>query len=297
MVALTGFKVVSMPALLALFVLLIVSNGFTTHVSAQDVTPQQGADSCLVSVSVEEQELRVGETMHLWIWGVGVASEGWQLKVDGAGSVALQGTQEIDTEGRLVEWIVVGEKEGQVTFRAGMTCEKPGIGTDALTLQVLPAETEMNADSPPQQVADFCSARLSVSETQVVTGHDFYVWFVGVGTEPRSWNLAMSGDGAAKVGQTRELDPEYVEWRLKAVAAGTVRLTGAMNCIHPGGGVSIGEVVIVEGEELIEPTTVSWVERGFQIGALGRVSIIEAGLMTVLIAALAVLAYLVARRR
>ena len=297
MVALTGFKVATMPALLALAVWFILSNGFAASVSAQDATPEHGADSCLVSVSVEEQELAVGETMHLWIWGVGVAPEGWHLKVDGAGSVALRSAREIDTAGKLVEWTVVGEREGQVTFTAGMACEKPGNGTDTLTLTVLPAEAETVTGSATEQITDFCSARLSVSEPEVVAGDEFSVWFVGAGTEPRSWNLAMTGDGSANVVQSRELDPEYVEWRLEAVAAGAVRLTAAMNCIHPGDGVSIGEVLIVERGDRIEPMTVSWFDRGFQVGAWGRVSMIEAGLMAVLLAVLVVLAYLLVRRR
>lgn len=291
MVDLAGFKVVSTLVLLALTVLLTL---FAASVSAQEVTPEQGADFCLVSVSAEEQELKLGETMHLWIWGMGVGPEGWDLKVDGTGSVALRSAREIDAEGKLVEWTVVGEREGQVTFTAGMACEKPGSGTDTLTLTVLPAEAETITSSATEQIADFCSTRLSVSESVVAVGNEFSAWFVGVGTELRSWHLVMAGDGSANVVQTRELDPEYVEWRLKAMEAGTVRLTGAMNCIHPGDGISIGEVLI---ENRIEPTTVSWVERGFQIGAWGRVSIIEAGLMVVLLAVLVMLAYLVVRRR
>ena len=294
MVVLAGFKVASVPVLLALTVLLTL---FVASVSAQEVTPDQGADFCLVSVSVEEQELKVGETMHLWIWGVGVAPEGWDLRVDGTGAVALRSAREIATEGNLVEWTVVGEREGQVTFTADMTCEKPGNGTDTLTLAVLPAETETVTSSATEQIADFCSTRLSVSEPKVVVGDEFYVWFVGAGTEPRTWNLAMAGDGSANVVQTRELDPEYVEWRLKAMEAGTVRLTGSMSCIQPGDGVSIGEVLVVERANRNESTRVSWVDRGFQIGAWGRVSIIEAGLMAVLLAVLVLLAYLVVRRR
>ena len=294
MVVLTGFKVASVPVLLALTVLLPL---FVASVSAQEVTPEQGAEYCLVSVSVEEQELKVGETMYLWIWGVGVAPDGWDLRVDGTGSVALQSAREIATEGKLVEWTVIGEREGQVTFTAGMACEKPGNGADTLTLTVLPAEAETAASSATEQIADFCSTRLTVSDTEVAVGDEFFAWFVGAGTEPRSWNLTMAGDGTANVAQTRELDPEYVEWRLKAVEAGSVRLTGAMNCIHPGDGISVAEVLIVERENRIEPTTVYGVDRGFQIGAWGRVSIIEAGLMAVLLAVLVLLAYLVLRRR
>lgn len=297
MVAPTGLKVATMPALVALTVLLILSNGFTASVSAQSVTPEQGADFCQVSASGEERELSIGESMHLWIWGVGVAPDEWQLKVGGAGSVALKGAQEIDTEGKLVEWTVVGEKEGRVTFTADMTCEKPGSGTDSLTIEVLPAEPGMAADSPPQPVADFCSAQLSVSGPEVVAGDEFYVWLVGAGTEPHSWNLAMEEDGSANVVQARDLDPQYVEWRLQAAEAGTVRLTGTMNCIHPGDGVSVPEVLVVTREGGIEATTDSWVSRSFQIGAWGRVSIIEAGLMAVLFAVLVALACLVIRRR
>ena len=294
MAGLAGIKVASTLVLLALTVLLTL---FAASVSAQDVTPEQGVDFCLVSVSVEEQELKLGETMHLWIWGVGVASDGWDLKVDGTGSVALRSAREIETEGNLVEWTVVGEREGQVTFTAGMACEKPGSGTDTLTLTVLPAEAETVTSSATEQIDDFCSTLLSVSEPEVAVGDEFYAWFVGVGTEPRSWSVVMAGDGTANVVQTRELDPEYVEWRLKAAEAGTVRLTGAMNCIHPGNGISIDEVLIVERENRIEPTAVPWVDRGFQVGAWGRVSIVEAGLMAVLLAVLAVLVYLFVRRR
>ncbi|MXZ90130.1 MAG: hypothetical protein F4W95_00755 [Chloroflexi bacterium] len=294
MADLAGFKVVSTLVLLALTVLLTL---FAASVSAQDVTPEQGADSCLVSVSVEEQELKLGETMHLWIWGVGVAPDGWDLKVDGTGSVALRSAREIETEGNLVEWTVVGEREGQVTFTAGMACEKPGNGTDTLTLTVLPAEPETATSSATEEIADFCSTRLSVRESVVAVGGEFSAWFVGAGTEPRTWHLDMSGDGSANVAETRELDPEYVEWQLKAMEAGTVRFAGSMNCIQPGDGVSIGEVLIVERENRIEPTTVSWLNRGFQIGAWGRVSIVEVGLIAVLLAVLAVLVYLLVRRR
>ena len=310
----------SLTWLVALASVVVLAAGFGSgaSVAAQERTspadalptpaPEQGIDLCLVALSVEGRELRIGETMRLWIWGLGVEPSGWNLEVDGTGSVALRGAREINTVAELVEWTVVGEREGEVTLSVGMVCEKPGDGTDSLTLTVLPAVPESLPNPTPQPSADFCVAHLSVSEREVAMGDVFYAWFVGAGTEPRSWNLTLDGEGSARIVGTRELDPEYVEWQLEAVDVGTVRLIGAMSCVQPGEGFSTSEIVITqpEGGTLGQRGTMD--QTGVatpgvatpgngSTGAPSTMVTIQAVLMTVLLATLVVLTYLVRRRR
>ncbi len=295
-----------MPLPALIFVaLLVICSGVWTPVWAQEGTPVpgQGVDACLVSVSAERRELRVGESMHLWIWGAGVEPGSWDLKVGGDGSLSLQGARVLDPDAEFVEWTVVGEREGEITVSVGMACRKPGIGTDSLTLTVLPPDAEPIPNPTAQSGADSCIVHISVSHREVVVGDEFSVWFVGVGTEERSWNLAMEGDGSATLVGTRELDPEYVEWRLEAVRAGTVGLVGRMNCVQGGEGVSSGEVMIVErgAESRNNPAaqtgTGSTAVGDQESSAWGTATIVQAGLMAALVGALAVLVYVLLRRR
>ena len=264
--------------------MLAVALGIAPSVLAQDGTPapEPGIDFCVVSVGAERDSVRVGETTRLWAWGVGVEPDSWDLLVDGAGSVGLRGVREEGSRADLVELTVAGEREGQVTISVTMICQKPGSGDDSLTLEVLPAELEPT----PHSISEFCAVQLSVSNPQVSVGDTFAVWFVGTGTEQRSWNLTMDGDGSARLLGTRELDPEYVEWELEAVEAGTVRLDGAMECKHEGEGISSSKVVITERAG-----------RWFESSTWGATEIIQVGLMATLLVALAVLGYLVIRRR
>ncbi len=254
-------------------------------------------ESCLVSVSAERRELRVGESMHLWVWGAGVEPDSWDLEVVGDGSLGLRGARVSNPDAELVEWAVVGEREGQVSVSVSMVCREPGTGTDSLTLTVLPAEPA------PQPAADFCSVHLSVSHERVSVGDEFRVWFVGAGTVERSWTLAMEGEGLAMLTGTRELDPEYVEWRLEAVAAGTVGLVGRMDCLESGEGVSSGEIVIVErGAEIHTGPAAQTGAGSSAIGdhessTWGTATIVQAGLMAALIGVLVVLVYVLLRRR
>ena len=265
--------------------------------------PGPGVDACLVSVSAERRELGVGESMHLWIWGAGVEPGSWELEVNGSGSLSLRSARELDPGAEFVEWTVVGEREGEITVSVSMACRKPGIGTDSLTLTVLPPDAEPIPNPTAQSGADSCIVHLSVSHREVVVGDEFSVWFVGVGTEERSWNLAMEGDGSATLVGTRELDPEYVEWRLEAVRAGTVRLVGRMDCVQGGEGVSSSEIVIVErgAESRNRPPaqtgTGSTVVGDQGPSAWGTATIVQAGLMAALVGALAVLVYVLIRRR
>ena len=254
-------------------------------------------NACLVSVSAERRELRVGESMHLWVWGVGVEPDSWDLEVLGDGSLGLRGASVSNPDAELVEWTVVGEREGQVSVSVSMVCREPGTGTDSLTLTVLPAEPA------PQPAADFCSVHLSVSHERVSVGDEFRVWFVGAGTVERSWTLAMEGDGLTTLAGTRELDPEYVEWRLEAVAAGTVGLVGRMDCLESGEGVSSGQIVIVErGAEIHtgpagQTGTGSTAVGDHESSTWGTATIVQAGLMAALIGVLVVLVYVLLRRR
>ena len=265
--------------------------------------PGQGVDACLVSVSAERRELRVGESMHLWIWGAGVKPGSWELEVGGDGAVGLKGARALDPDAEFVEWTVVGEREGEITVSVRMDCRKPGTGTDFLTLTVLPPDAEPIPDPTVQPRADSCIVHLSVSHREVVVGGEFSVWFVGVGTEQRSWNLAMEGDGSATLVGTRDLDPEYVEWRLEAVRAGTVGLVGRMNCLPTGEEVSSSEIVIVErgAESQDSPAaqkgTGSTAVGDQESSAWGTATIVQAGLMAALVGALAVLVYVLIRRR
>jgi hypothetical protein len=241
--------------------------------------------------------------MHLWIWGAGVEPGSWDLEVGGNGSLSLQGARVLDPAAEFVEWTVAGEREGEITVLVSMACRKPGIGTDSLTLTVLPPDAEPIPDPTVQPGADSCIVHLSVSYQEVAVGDEFSVWFVGVGTEERSWNLAMEGDGSATLVGTRELDPQYVEWRLEAVRAGTVRLVGRMNCLQGGEGVSSSEIVIVErGAESQDSPAAQTGTGSTAVGdqessAWGTATIVQAGLMAALVGALAVLVYVLIRRR
>ena len=241
--------------------------------------------------------------MHLWIWGAGVEPGSWELEVGGNGSLSLQGARVLDPDAEFVEWTVVGEREGEITVSVSMACRKPGTGSDSLTLTVLPPDAEPIPNPTAQPGADSCIVHLNVSHREVVVGDEFSVWFVGVGTEERSWNLAMEGDGSATLVGTRELDPEYVEWRLEAVQAGTVGLVGRMDCLPAGEGISSSEIVIVErgAESLNRPAaqtgTGSTAAGEHWTIAWGTTTIVQAGLMAALIGALAVLVYVLIRRR
>lgn len=253
-------------------------------VSAQDGTPEpdQAIDICLVSLTSESETLRVGETARLWAWGVGTKPDGWNLQVDGMGSVGLRGVREEASWAELIELTVVAEQGGEVTVSFSMVCDKPGNGTDSLTLTILPAEPEPT----PQTGSEFCAVQLSVSNPRVSVGDAFAAWFVGAGTEQRSWNLTMEGGGSARLLGTRELDPQYVEWQLEAVESGTLRLTGAMECKHTGDGISSSEVVITEPHG-----------PAFDLGAWGTTEIVQVGLMAGLLVVLGVLVYVLIRRR
>ena len=282
---------------------LALCSGVWIPVGAQGGTPGPGVDACLVSVSAESLELRVGESMHLWIWGVGVEPGSWELEVGGDGAVGLQGARDLDPGAEFVEWTVVGEREGEITVSVSMACRKPGIGSDSVTLTVLPPDVQPIPDPTAQPNAGSCIVHLSVSHHEVVVGDEFSVWFVGVGTEQRSWNLAMEGDGSATLVGTRELDPEYVEWRLEAVRAGTVGLVGRMNCVQGGEGVSSSEIVIVErgAESQNRPAaqtgTGSTAVGDRESSAWGTATIVQAGLMAALVGILVVLVYVLIRRR
>ena len=295
-----------MPLPALIFVaLLVICSGVWTPVWAQEGTPVpgQGVDACLVSVSAERRELRIGESMHLWIWGAGVEPGSWDLKVGGDGSLSLQGARVLDPDAEFVEWTVVGEREGETTVSVSMACRKPGIGSDSLTVTVLPPDAEQIRDPTAQPSADSCTVHLSVSHQEVVVGDEFSVWFVGAGTQERSWNLTMEGDGSATLVGTRELDPEYVEWRLEAVSTGTVRLIGRMDCVQGGEGVSSSEIVIVErGAETrtwpaAQTGTGSTAVGDQESSAWGTATIVQASLMAALVGALAVLVYVLLRRR
>ena len=258
---------------------------------AQDVTPapEPEADFCLVSLSAEKATLRIGEPLRVWVWGIGVEPGSWDLGLDGDGSLALRGARELTSWAEMVELTLAGVAEGKASISASMICRKPGNGADSLTLTVLPAEPEVSPT--PQSTANLCTTHLSLSDHQVPVGDSFYVWFVGAGTGPRSWNLAMSGDGSAQLVGTRELDPKYVEWELEAVSPGSVRLTATMDCAQLGNGVSSGEVAITEETDPFgaAQTKRIWTPR--------TVATIEAALLVVLLAVFAVLVYLLIRRR
>ncbi len=272
--------------------------------AAQEGTPPEGEVAfCLVSVSSESRELRVGEAIHIWIWGMGVEPDTWKLTVEGEGSAALLGAQKLDSWAEFVEWTIVGGREGKVTFSASMDCRKPGDGVDSLTLTVLPADTEPipTLTTPPS--SDFCTARMTVSDPEVEVGEEFFAWFMGAGTEQRSWNLDISGEGSAKVVGVREIDPEYVEWRLEAVAAGRVRLVGEMRCLAPGDGSSPGEVVILEPGSRSDATPGAGPAEGwgrtvriYMAGAWRMLATVEGVLMGILLVVMGVLVYLMARR-
>lgn len=276
---------------LVLAIALSIALSVWEPVRAQDGAPdpEPEADFCLVSLSAEKTTLRVGEPLRVWVWGVGVEPVSWDLEVDGDGSLALRGARRIESWTEMVEWTFTGAGEGQVTISASMICQKPGNGADSLTLTVLPAEPE--GTPTPQSTANFCTTHLSLSDQQVQVGDGFYAWFVGAGTEPRSWNLTMSGDGSARVIGTRELDPEYVEWELEAVSPGVLRLAGQMNCLQAGEATGSGEVVVTEEVGQFEAVQIRriWTPR--------TVATIEAALLVVLLAVLAALVYLLIRRR
>ena len=276
---------------LGLAIALSIALSVRQPVKAQDGAPEPEpeVDFCLVSLSPEREILRVGEPLRVWVWGVGVEPGSWDLELDGEGSLALRSARNVASWAEMMELTLAGEAEGQVSISASMTCRRPGNGADSLTLTVLPAEPE--ATPMPQSTANFCTAHLSLSTQQVQVGDGFYAWFVGAGTGPRSWNLTMSGDGSARVVGTRELDPEYVEWELEAVSPGVLRLTGEMNCLQAGEGASSGEVVITEETGRFGAAQIKriWTSR--------TVATIEAALLVVLVAVLAVLVYLLIRRR
>ena len=277
---------------LGLTVALSIALSVWQPVKAQDGAPEPEpeADFCLVSLSAEKTTLRIGEPLRVWVWGIGVEEPGsWNLEVDGDGSLALRGARELASWAEMVELTLAGVAEGKASISASMICRKPGIGADSLTLTVLPAEPEVSPT--PQSTTNFCTTHLSLSAQQVPVGDSFYVWFVGAGTGPRSWNLAMSGDGSAQLVGTRELDPKYVEWELEAVSPGSVRLTATMDCAQLGNGVSSGEVAITEETDPFgaAQTKRIWTPR--------TVATIEAALLVVLLAVFAVLVYLLIRRR
>jgi len=224
-----------------------------------------------------------------------VEPDSWNLELDGAGSVSLQSVREVESWTELIELTVVGGGDGEVTVSASMVCEKPGDGGDSLTLTVLPA------GPAPQPTADFCTTHLSLSDQQVWVGDEFHVWFVGAGTEPGSWELRMEGGGSARVVGTRALDPEYVEWKLEAVEVGTVRLTGAMNCVGGGGAVSAADAVIAErdGGSGTTPDTTQddGLMGGSQPDGWGTTAVIQIVLMAALLVVLVLLAYVMIRRR
>lgn len=309
----------SLTWLVALTSVVVLAAGFGSgaSVAAQASTspadalptpaPQQEIDVCLVSLGAESGTLRVGEPLRLWVWGIGVEPSSWNLDVGGTGSVALRSGDAIDSRAEIVEWTIVGERVGDVTFSVSMVCQKPGDGTDSLTLAVLPAQPEPPPSPAPQPTTEFCAVHLSVSDQEVPAGDVFYVWFVGAGTEPRSWNLTLDGDGSARIVGTRELDPEYVEWRLEAVNVGTVQLIGAMSCLQPGEGFSTSEIVITQREGgtlgqrgAMDQTGVATpgvaTPGNGSTGAPSTMVTIQAVLMTVLLATLVVLTYLVRRR-
>ena len=282
------------PAALVGVVVLAAWLGTWVPVSGQDRTPapEQAVDFCLVSISAERDTVRVGEPLRLWLWGVGVTPNSWELAADGAGSVILREARATDSWAELVELTVTGGTQGRVTLSVNMACEQPGDDADSLTLTVLTAKPESSATLSPEPIGNFCAAQLSVSDAEVATGDRFYVWFAGLGTKTRAWNLTMTGDGAANLVGTRELDPEYVEWELEAVAAGTLLLTATMECVQPGNGVSSGEVTIVASRDEsseANPFSWSWTPR--------TVATIELALVVVLLAVIAALIYLVIRRR
>ena len=276
---------------LGLAIALSIALSVWQPVKAQDGAPEPEPeiDFCLVSLSADKTTLKIGEPLRVWVWGVGVEPGSWDLELDGEGSLALRGARNVASWAEMMELTLAGEAEGQVSISASMTCRRPGNGADSLTLTVLPSEPE---ETPtPQSAANFCTTHLSLSDQQVQVGDSFYAWFVGAGTGPRSWNLTMSGDGSARVVGTRELDPEYVEWELEAVSPGVLRLTGEMNCLQAGEGASSGEVVITEAAGRFGAAQIKriWTSR--------TVATIEAALLVVLVTVLAVLVYLLIRRR
>lgn len=284
------------PAALVAGAVLAAWLGIWAPVSGQDGTPapERDIDFCLVSISAERGTVRVGEPLRLWLWGIGVAPNSWELTADGTGSVILHGARATDSWAELVELTVTGGTPGRVTLSVNMTCEQPGDDADSLTLTVLAAEPASPAPATPspEPIGDFCAAQLSVSDATVAAGERFYVWFAGLGTKAGAWNLTMDGDGSANLVGTRELDPEYVEWELEAVTAGTLLLTGTMECVQPGNGISSGEVAIVASRDEspeANPIRWSWVPR--------TVATIELALVVVLLAVIAALIYLVIRRR
>ena len=251
-----------------------------------------------MSLSSEKETIGTGEPVRLWVWGAGVEPDSWNLELGGAGSVSLQSVREVESWTELIELTVVGGGDGEVTVSASMVCEKPGDGGDSLTLTVLPA------GPAPQPTADFCTTHLSLSDQQVAVGDEFHVWFVGAGTEQRSWELRMEGGGSARVVGTRALDPEYVEWKLEAVEAGTVRLTGAMNCVGGGGAVSAADAVIAERDGGFGTTPDTTQDDGLMGGSDGRqpdgwgtTAVIQIVLMAALLVVLVVLVYVMIRRR
>ncbi|MCY4416529.1 MAG: hypothetical protein OXE87_09500 [Chloroflexi bacterium] len=271
-------------------------------VAAQEGTPapQPEIDGCLVAVGAENPEVRVGESMHLWIWGVGVEPDSWDLKVDGHGSLILQGAREIDPRAQFVEWTVAGEKAGEITISVDMVCEKPGHGADSLTLMVLPGAPDSISSPASQPAIGDCTTHLSISDQAVLVGDQVHAWFVGVETEERSWTLAMEGDGSAQVVGTRELDPEYVEWKMEAMAAGIIRLTATMDCRKGGVGVSSREILVADHDDKSDPSQVQQAgsgSAGHGGGSWGTAAIVQVGLMAGLLAVLAVLVYVLVRRR
>lgn len=250
----------------------------------------QSGSECLVSLSSTEQTVAVGETMHLWVWGTGVQQNSWDMKVDGVGELALQGARVLDAQAGFVEWSVVGAKPGDVAVSISMLCESPGDATDSLTLTVLSVAAEAANDAPIAAAPGSCLTHLSVSHSEVALGDEFYVWFVGSATEPRSWQLTTDGDGTANVLGSRELDPQYVEWRLQAANVGTLELTGVMNCLQPGQGTASGTVAIVPNRTTESPQSGG-------IPALGTTAWVEIALIAVLVSVLAVLAYVILRRK
>ncbi len=296
---------VILAALLSVAV-LVVAAGSAATVWAQDGTPEPepAMDVCLVSLNAENSELALGETMRLWIWGVGVEPGSLNLDVEGAGSVGLRGVREVDSWAELVELTVEGAAEGTVEIAASMVCREPGNGTDALILTVSAPERGANAAEAPPAMDDFCVVQLSVSDEEVAVGDEFFAWFVGGGTEERSWDLEMDGDGSARVLGAREIDPQYVEWRMEAVAAGDVQLTGAMDCRLEGEARSTGKIVILERDSEIGQAAIGeWANgsAGASQDDVGRrwgtAAMVQVGLIAVLAVALIVLAYVAVRRR
>ena len=260
-------------------------------------------DFCLVSLNAEAHELTVGETMRLWVWGVGVESGSLGLEVEGPGSVGLRSIRDVDSWAELVELTVAGETEGRVEISARMVCAKPGVGVDELTLMVVQAETDDMPAAAVPSMDEFCAVQLSVSDEAVAVGDEFFAWFVGAGTVERSWNLEMEGDGSALILGSREIDPHYVEWRLEAMDAGNARLIGTMGCVQGGDGVSAGDVVISERAGPNAAAGISAQGDGSAGGGnqgpngWGTTAMIQIGLMAGLLVVLGALVYVLIRRR